>query len=152
MLRALEVALLTGRTLSWWHEHAPPAEAPVPLLVFLVELERGELDRRIARRVHSMVDAGFVDEVRALLEAGVPADAPGMSATGYREIVAHLRGELSLDEAIGQIQRATRQYARRQLTWFRNQLGPDVIRLDGAQSARDLAAAVASAWEDARAR
>lgn len=146
-LRALEIALLTGRPIGWWHAHAPPAQAPVPLLTFLLELERAELDRRIDERVHAMIRAGLVDEVRALLDAGVPADAPAMTATGYREIVAHLRGELSLEEAVARIQRATRQYARRQLTWFRNQLGPDAIRLDAARPTRDLAATIVSAWQ-----
>lgn len=147
MLRALEVALLTGRTIGWWHRHAPPVQPPVPLMVFVLEIDRGALDRRIDARVHDMVEAGLVDEVRALLEAGVPPDAPGMSATGYREIVDYLRGDVSLEEAVARIQRATRQYSRRQLTWFRNQLGPEVVRLDGARPAGDLAAAIVSAWE-----
>ncbi|HEX6589920.1 MAG TPA: tRNA (adenosine(37)-N6)-dimethylallyltransferase MiaA, partial [Longimicrobiales bacterium] len=75
MLRALEVALLTGRALSWWHEHAPPAEAPLRFLTVLLDLERVELDRRIDARVRAMIDAGLVDEVRALLDDGVRPDA-----------------------------------------------------------------------------
>jgi tRNA dimethylallyltransferase len=146
MLRALEVVLLTGRPLGWWHRNAPPAHAPLPLLVVALDLERAELDRRIDARVHAMIEAGLVDEVRALLAGGVDPDAPGMSATGYREIVEHLSGRLTLADAIAQIQLATRQYARRQLTWFRNQLGPTVLRLDATRPAGDLAAAIVSAW------
>ena len=146
MLRALEVALLTGRPLGWWHAHAPSAEPPLHLLVFLLEVDRAELDRRIDARARAMVDSGLVDEVRGLLDSGVDERAPGMTATGYREIVAHLRGHVSLDDAVAQIQRATRQYARRQLTWFRNQLPADAVRLDGARPARELAGAVVTAW------
>ncbi|HUF13773.1 MAG TPA: tRNA (adenosine(37)-N6)-dimethylallyltransferase MiaA [Longimicrobiales bacterium] len=150
MSRALEVALLSGHPLSWWHAHAPAAEAPVPLLVCALELERTELDRRIEARVVAMIEAGLVEEVRALLDRGMGRDAPGMSATGYREIAAYLDGEVSLDEAVRQIQRATRQYARRQRTWFRNQLGADALRLDAARPVGELAAAIVEAWEGER--
>ena len=150
MLRALEVALLTGHSLAWWHRHAPPPEEPVPLLVAALDLDRDELDRRIDRRLGAMVRDGLLDEVRTLLDAGVAAYAPGMTATGYREIVAHLRGDVSLEEAVAQIRRATRQYARRQRTWFRNQLGAETLRLDGAWPVGELAAAVVSAWEGER--
>ena len=148
MLRALEVALLTGHPLGWWHRHAPAPEPPIPLLVAVLELERAELDRRIDARVHAMIDAGLVDEVRGLLRAGVPVDAPAMSATGYREIVDHVEGRVSLERAVAQIQLATRQYARRQLTWFRNQIGPDALRLDATRPPGELAAAIVKAWEN----
>ena len=95
-----------------------------------------------------MIDAGLVDEVRRLLDAGVDPEAPGMTATGYREIVEHLSGRIPLAEAVAQIQLATRQYARRQLTWFRNQLGANVLRLDATRPAGELAAAIVAAWGD----
>ena len=148
MLRALEVALLTGRSIGWWHRHSPATEPAVPLLVVLLELERAELDRRIDARVHAMIEAGLVDEVRTLLDAGVDPEAPGMTATGYREIVEHLSGRASLADAIMQIQLATRQYARRQLTWFRNQLGANVLRLDATRPAGDLGALIVKAWDE----
>lgn len=148
MLRALEVALLTGRSIGWWHAHSPAAWPAVPLLVVLLEIDRAELDRRIDARVLAMIDDGLLDEVRALLDAGVDPDAPGMTATGYREVVEHLSGRLSLEEAIAQIRLATRQYARRQLTWFRNQLGGNVLRLDATRPAGELAAAIVSAWDE----
>ena len=147
MLRALEVALLTGRTLSWWHEHSPPADDPLVFLTALLEVERARLDRRIDARVHAMIDAGLVDEVRALRAAGVDDAAPGMTATGYREIVGHLDGRWSLEDAVARIQLASRQYARRQLTWFRNQLGPEALRLDGNRPTGELAAVIVSAWQ-----
>ena len=143
--RAIEVALLTGRPLSWWQREAAGEEA-LPLLVFVCELPRAELYRRIDRRVHAMVEQGLLDEVRRLRDQGFDESVPGMSATGYREMLAHLRGDVSLDEAIEQIQRATRQYARRQLTWFRNQLPESAVRLDATRPVNELADEVADRW------
>jgi tRNA dimethylallyltransferase len=69
-----------------------------------------------------------------------------MNATGYIELIPHLRGERSLEEAITLIQNATRRYARRQLTWFRNQLPGDVVRLDAREGAAALAPRIVEAW------
>src|SRR5205085_2749095 len=85
---------------------------------------RAALTARIDARVEAMIAAGLVDEVRSLAAAGwslVPGAVRAFSAIGYREIAAHLRGELALDEATRKIQQATRQYARRQRAWFRSE-------------------------------
>ena len=147
--RALEIALLTGRTLGWWHRNRPAEDRPVPLLIFVLHRPRPELDARIAARVDHMIEAGLTSEVRELLDAGHEPDAPGMTATGYPEIAAHLRGELSLEEAADRVRIRTRQYARRQLTWFRNKLPPGSIRLDGTRSLDDLVEEVAEQWKRA---
>ncbi|MFS8637728.1 MAG: tRNA (adenosine(37)-N6)-dimethylallyltransferase MiaA [Gemmatimonadota bacterium] len=144
--RALEVALLTGRPLSWWHRHAPPETPPLPLLIFVLWLPREQLYRRINDRVLEMIEAGWVDEVRALLERGYDLDDPGMVATGYPELVAYLRGEWSLEEAIEATQRATRRYARRQLTWFRHQLPPGAIWLDASRPRAELVDTIVDIW------
>ncbi|HEX7119722.1 MAG TPA: tRNA (adenosine(37)-N6)-dimethylallyltransferase MiaA [Longimicrobiales bacterium] len=144
--RALEVALLSGRPLSWWQRHAP-AEAPaLPLRIFVLALPREALYRRIDARVLEMVAAGLEAEVRALLARGYDRDDPGMSATAYPEMIAYIRGEWSLEEAIDATQRATRRYARRQLTWFRHQLPDDAIWLDASRPRAELVAAVVEAW------
>lgn len=130
MSRTLEVPLLTGRPLSWWHEAAPREAEPVPGVVIVLEVPREELDARIGSRVERMLERGLVSEVRGLLAAGYGADAPGMSATGYREIVEHLSGAVSLDEAAEAIRVSTRRYARRQITWFRHQLPEDAVCID----------------------
>lgn len=148
VLRALEVALLSGRPLSWWHRHAPPRQPPLCVLTVVLELSRAELYRRIDARVHEMLDLGLVDEVRALLERGYGPMDPGMTATGYKEIIAHLRSELTLSDAVLSVQRATRRYARRQLTWFRHQLPEDAIRLDAARPAAELADTVVRQWKE----
>ncbi|MBT8338102.1 MAG: tRNA (adenosine(37)-N6)-dimethylallyltransferase MiaA [Gemmatimonadetes bacterium] len=150
--RTLEVALLTGRPLSWWHREAPPDGPAIPCLVVCLELPREELDRRIDVRVSHMVERGLLEEVRALLDAGYGPDDPGMTGTGYREIVAVLRGEMALPDALDEMRRQTRRYARRQGTWFRNQLPSDTLRLDAREDRETLLDRIVAVWNDAVAR
>lgn len=142
MSRTVEVALLSGVPLSDWHRTAPPDAAPVHGLVFVLERPRDEMRRRIDARVQDMVDRGLVAEVAGLLDQGYVEDDPGMSGTGYREMIAHLRGEVTLDEAIDEIRRNTRRYARRQLTWFRHQLPDHAVRMDATRPLADQVARV----------
>lgn len=148
--RTVEVPLLTGRALSWWHREGA-AEAPgVPSLVVVLELPRDELDRRIDARVGRMVERGFMDEVRGLLAQGYGPDDPGLTATGYREVAQALQGELDLDQALERMRLQTRQYARRQLTWFRNQLPENVLRLDARLPIEERVARVEAHWTAAQ--
>ncbi|HEV2751269.1 MAG TPA: tRNA (adenosine(37)-N6)-dimethylallyltransferase MiaA [Gemmatimonadales bacterium] len=121
--RAVEVALLTGRGLTWWQEHARATGALRPWYIHLT-LPRAALRRRIEARVDAMLAAGLVNEVRRVLAAGAPPSGPGLDGVGYREVVAMLEGRLSEDELREAILIATRRYAKRQDTWFRNQLRP----------------------------
>lgn len=146
LLRTAEVALLTGRPLSEWHRRAPADGPPVPVFVVCLTCAREELDRRIDARVSRMVERGFVDEVRGLLDAGYTPDDPGMSGTGYREVAEALAGARPLGEALEEMRLQTRRYARRQLTWFRNQLPPDTLRLDVAMGAEALVDRIVAAW------
>lgn len=150
LARVIEVAMLTGRPLSWWHRAAPPDEPPLDPIVFVLELPRDVLYRRIEDRVGRMVRDGLVAEVAGLLEAGYDERDPGMNATGYIEMIPHLRGERSLEEAIAMIQAATRRYARRQHTWFRHQLPPGAHRLDARLPATGLAAIIDETRNQAR--
>lgn len=95
-----------------------------------------------------MVAAGLPDEVAGLLRAGHTPDDPGMNGVGYREMAAHLAGEITLDEAVERTCRATRRYAKRQRTWFRHQLGPDVVEVDGTAPLETQAATVVNAWRE----
>jgi tRNA dimethylallyltransferase len=150
LVRSLELPLLTGRPLSWWHRNAP-AEAPgVRALVCLLGLPREVLYEKINARVHFMVERGLEAEVRGLLDAGYEREAPGMTGTGYREVADYLSGECSLEEAVDATQRATRRYARRQDTWFRHQLKDGAVRLDAGQPRAKLVQQVVEAWTDGR--
>lgn len=147
LVRALELPLLTGRPLSWWHRHAPAEAPPLRPLVVVLDVPRERLNRRIDARVGEMVRAGLVDEVRGLLQRGFDETAPGMNATGYVELLPHLRGERTLEEALELIRRNTRAYAKRQVTWFRHQLPPGAAWLDGTRPLHELADEVVRLWE-----
>jgi tRNA dimethylallyltransferase len=123
--RALEVVLATGRSLLSWHEANMPAcvDAALAAKVFLVP-SRDALLRRIDARFDAMMAAGALDEVRALAERKLDPTLPAMKAHGVPWLIRHLNGEIALAEAIEGGKRDTRQYTKRQATWFRNQL-PD---------------------------
>lgn len=146
--RAIEIAILTGRPLPWWHEHSPPSESPLPLLTFILDRPRAELYERIDQRVDEMIEEGLVEEVERLLQEGYQPDDPGLSGTGYPEIIAFLKGEYELEEAADAIRRATRRYARRQLTWFRNRV-PDAIWIDARERTERLIEIVTKRWIEA---
>jgi tRNA dimethylallyltransferase len=116
VIRALEVCEATGRPISFWQEKAPPSW---DVLTLGLACPRDELYRRIDARVDGMMEAGLVDEVRALLAAGYRRDLPSMSGIGYREVCQHLVGELDLPAAADRIKTATHRLARQQGTWFR---------------------------------
>lgn len=144
--RGIEVPLLTGRPLSWWHREGPLDAEALDVRVVLLELDRAELYRRIDRRTEEMFEEGFLDEVRRLLEGGVHPDDPGMTGTGYREAAAVVRGEVARSEAVRFAQSASRGYARRQLTWFRNQRPAPSLRIDASLALPAQAERVAAWW------
>jgi tRNA dimethylallyltransferase len=149
LARAIEVALLTGRPLSAWHAEQDPPE-PLQLLTFFLDLPREDLYGRINRRVDQMIDAGLVAEVRALIDAGYDEHAPAMNATGYIELISHIRGERTLASAIEEIKNRSRAYARRQLTWFRHQLSPSTIELDATRPLEEMTDEVVERFQSAR--
>ncbi len=118
VIRALEVFELTGERFS---EQKPPdpADAPWRFILFALDWPRETLYRRIDARVDVMLAQGLTDEVRRLLERGVPADAQAMQGIGYKELIPVLNGEMPLAEAADLIRLRSRHYAKRQLTWFR---------------------------------
>ncbi|MXW18896.1 MAG: tRNA (adenosine(37)-N6)-dimethylallyltransferase MiaA [Gemmatimonadetes bacterium] len=146
MLRTLSVTLLTGRRISWWHVRHPTEGKSLVGVLCRKSISHEMLRRRIENRTREMVAAGFPDEVAGLLRAGHTADDPGMNGVGYREMAAHLAGGITLDEAVERTCRATRRYAKRQRTWFRHQLGPGVVEVDGAAPLEAQAATVVKAW------
>ena len=121
LTRAWAVADHTGRALSDWTAATTPLLEPGSWTGQVLEPERGALYANCDLRVAQMVEAGALDEVRALVSRGLDPALPAMKAVGVREFAAHLSGEMTLDAAVEATRQATRNYAKRQLTWFRNQ-------------------------------
>ena len=132
LTRAYEVAQATGRALSAWQADTRAPLAPEQWRAVVMEPERQTLYARCDARLTAMVAAGALEEVRALMTRGLDPALPVMKAVGYRELAAHAAGELSLDDALALARQETRRYAKRQLTWLRNQT-PDWprVRTDG---------------------
>lgn len=137
VIRALEVIHATGRPFSEVRTRTPP---PWHTLILGLDAPPSVLDERIEQRVDAMLAAGFVNEVRHLLDAGVPRSASAMASIGYQQFASHLAGELTFDEARAETIRATRRLARRQRQWFRR-FDPRITWLDSSEDARALVAA-----------
>jgi tRNA dimethylallyltransferase len=121
--RALEVVLVTGRSLSDWHlEGMRPAVDPERAIKVFLEPERGELQRRITARFEAMLAAGALDEVRALAARGLDPALPAMKAHGVPWLIRHLAGQITLEDAAAGGVRDTWRYTKRQATWFRNRM------------------------------
>ena len=133
LVRALAVVQATGRALSDWQADTKPALRPGSWRGVVLEPDRAALYARCDRRLTAMVEQGALDEARALIARGLDPDLPAMKAVGLRELAAHLGGELSLADAIAAAQQETRRYAKRQLTWLRNQT-PDWPRITTTDS------------------
>lgn len=121
--RALEVMLATGKSLAYWQ--ALPRERTFPDAEFILEqvtVERAELYRRCDARFDAMLQQGAINEVKHLAAQNLSPLLPAMRAVGVPELLCYLRGECSLEDAAIDAKQATRNYAKRQLTWFRNQL------------------------------
>ena len=129
LVRAIEICLLSGKPLSEVHRSGRTPLAGWRILKIGLEPPREALYERIHRRTEAMLAAGWLDEVRSIVAAGLPESAKPFDFIGYRELGAHLRGEIAFEAAQAAIQQGTRQYAKRQITWFRRE--PDVHWLPG---------------------
>ncbi|MBR5231898.1 MAG: tRNA (adenosine(37)-N6)-dimethylallyltransferase MiaA [Clostridia bacterium] len=118
VIRALEIYRLTGIPMSQ-HKTPTDADSPYNFSVYAIDWDRHILHERINTRVDFMMKEGLFEEVRALIASGVPATAQSMQGLGYKELLPALNKEISLKEAVEQIKTGTRNYARRQLIWFR---------------------------------
>jgi tRNA dimethylallyltransferase len=119
LIRALEVYELTGRPISSMQTEWSGEHARYPVRWIGLQWDREALNRRINARVKLMIEAGWLDETRSLLDRFGSLSETAAEATGYAELIAHLRNQQSLDDAVEQIKIATRQLARRQMKWFR---------------------------------
>ena len=144
VVRALEM-LDEGVSYAAKHEGLRARRPHYDALLFGITMDRERLYKRIDARVDAMVEAGLVDEVRALAEGGLAETLTAMQAIGYKEVVAYLDGALTLDEAIDEVKRRSRRYAKRQLSWLRRDgrvRWLDYDRLDEDEAARIVLSAL----------
>lgn len=116
VLRALEVITFSGKPFSAQRSKARPTVEAFLIAPFRT---KDDLHKRIDQTIDHMIEEGWIDEVRALRAAGLSKDAPAMTSIGYRDLLRYLEGDSSLEETIEHIKRATKQYAKRQMTWFK---------------------------------
>jgi len=145
--RAIEVAFLTGRSLSWWQREAQSRGSVRPWYCVLTA-PRAVLNQRIAQRAEDMIRRGLIEEVAAVLSEGHAAHAPGLDGIGIREAVEYLHGKRSRESVAEAIALGTRRYAKRQETWFRHQLGGPVLTLDATRNPERLADEIAAGWAE----
>lgn len=126
IVRALEVVRTTGKTLHEWQK-MPSTPLPYDTQIILLNPSREEVVKRSQKRLEHMFQGGVIAEVEALFKAGIQQDSPLKKAVGVREIGAYLTGGLTLEEALEKSFIATRQYIKRQQTWFNHQLKPDIV-------------------------
>jgi len=136
VLRALEVECVTGRPLSAWLDEQPFGIQAIAAVQIGLTLPRSILYDRIAGRVVWMMEAGWLGEVAGLLQRGLSPRLPAFQAIGYRQLVRHLEGDGSLEQAIAEIVRETRRFAKRQETWFRKE--PDVTWFSAQELKRQI--------------
>lgn len=121
VIRALEFYHLTGKRISEHNEQERKKSSPYNFAYFVLTDDRAKLYEHIDKRVDYMIEQGLVDEVQKLKEMGCHRDMVAMQGLGYKEILAYLDGELTLEEAVYIIKRETRHFAKRQLTWFKRE-------------------------------
>lgn len=134
IVRAIEVYELTGTPLSEHFERQ--ANGPRPFTDYLrigLDPPRSRLHELIDSRTVLMIEKGWVEEVRSLLERGYDPSCPGLRTIGYPEVVSHVRGELGEEELVDGIQALTRQYAKRQMTWFRKERDVHWLDIEGEE-------------------
>ena len=138
VIRALEYYHLTGECISAHNEAERAKESPYEFRYFVLNDERSRLYKRIDNRVDQMMADGLLREVEALKKRGYTRDMVSMQGLGYKELLAYLEGEITLEEAVYRIKRDTRHFAKRQITWFKRE--KDVIWIDKSAFGYDEAA------------
>lgn len=150
IIRALEVIRLTGKPYSQQRADWQPAGRPRPKPRRIFGLRRGldDLEKRIQARVDQMFERGLVAETEALLKSGLHSNPTALQALGYRQVVEYLQGARSLPETIALVKVRTRQFAKRQMTWFRHQLALQWIDVAANESAQPIAEEIAQRWNN----
>jgi tRNA dimethylallyltransferase len=155
LVRALEICRLTGRKSSdlrreWTTASGRDGVADPRPLMHGLERDRADLYARCDARAEAMFRAGLVDEVRSLLPRGLAENSTARQALGYKEVVAHLQGEATLEETIALVKTRTRQFAKRQITWFRHQARVEWLHVGAGEDTATVADRLASSWPTAQ--
>lgn len=137
VLRALEIYRQTGRTMTYYNEQSTKNGPRYPFSLFAIDVEREQLYRRIDIRVDEMMQAGLLGEVEFLLSHDQNPSQTALQAIGYKELIKYLNGEVSLTDAIDEIKKNTRHYAKRQMTWFSHMENVTWIRPNDQQTVLD---------------
>lgn len=138
VLRALEIYRQTGKTMSYFNEQSIKDGPQYPFSLFAIDWDRDTLYKRMDQRVDQMIRDGLLDEVKYLRQHGLTSAHTAMQAIGYKELFAFLEGHETYDNAILQIKQNTRNYGKRQLTWFRNMGGVTWIEPDDHSAVSDI--------------
>ncbi|MGF7144063.1 tRNA dimethylallyltransferase [Anaerotaenia torta] len=138
VIRALEYARLTGDRISEHNAMQRQKESPYRFCYFVLNRDRGKLYDTINERVDRMMEQGLLDEVKALAARGYTRDLVSMQGLGYKELLAFLDGECSLEEAVYTLKRDTRHFAKRQLTWFKREKEVQWVEKDHFSSQEEL--------------
>ncbi len=138
VIRAIEYYRLTGEKISVHNETQSKKESPYDFKYYCLNMDRNKLYERIDKRVDIMVDAGLVNEVKALLDKGYKKELVSMQGIGYKEIIQYIQGNISLEDAILQIKQNTRHFAKRQLTWFRREKNVKILDYENFEFDKQL--------------
>lgn len=150
VVRAMEYFHLTGERISEHNKTQRAKQSPYDLHYFVLNMDREVLYRRIDSRVDKMIEFGLVDEVKGLLQQGYTKDLVSMQGLGYKEILAYLEGEISLDEAVYILKRDTRHFAKRQWTWFKREPHCIWVDITEKESAKEIATRIASMMQESK--
>jgi tRNA dimethylallyltransferase len=142
VIRALEVYQLSGRRMSEFQQEHGFAERPFSALIIGLNRDRAALYRRIEGRIDWQLAHGLIEETKQLLAQGYQRNSGAMKGLGYRQVVEHLAGEYDAAEMVRRFKRDTRQYAKRQLTWFRKEPGIQWLTIEESDSVRHTASLV----------
>lgn len=123
VLRAMEIYRQTGKTMTYFNEQSIKEGPQYPFSLFAIEWDRDTLYKRMDQRVDQMIMDGLLDEVKKLRQYGLTSRNTAMQAIGYKELFGFLEGHVTYEDAVSQIKQNTRNYGKRQLTWFRNMGG-----------------------------
>ena len=138
IIRALEICTSTKKTLSHYNEDFRNEVRDYDLFMFCLSMNREKLYSRINYRVDLMMEEGLIQEVESILKEGYKKDLVSLQGIGYKELIMYLNGEISLDESIDLIKQKSRNYAKRQLTWFRRDNRIEWIDVDSYDSIHEI--------------